>query len=979
VLLRSAFLVGASTSALLALPSEAAAQSNDANQATQPAQPTQTAQAEQNGAGAPSVAQPSAPSIVVTGLRSSLQKNLDIKRDSAGIVDAISAEDIGKFPDSNVASALQRIPGVSISRGTSSLGGVPTTTGDATAITVRGFGPSFNETLYDGREISSGTSSRGFDFSTVGADFVGELDVLKTPDASLSAGAIGATINIKYPKPFDHPGFRLVGSLSGSDAPGTGKVTPSGGLLMSDTFADDTIGILADFAYSDNETKANHVNIQGWEGTKLSPSQLAGAGPGASTTPSINGWYAQDYGIYQEHTDTQRLDGRFVMQWHPSDAVMVTLNDNFSREKVVQNQYGYSIWFNGGSLTNIVQNGNGTVTNFNQPNTPTDFQGQVNSEVLQNNEYGLNVKWDATSRLQIEADADRSQSWLNPNGQLSSIDSDVGYGYCNPTTGVCTNTNNVGIMLGGKNGLPVPTQFGPGNNQAAFLNPSLIGSHVLPITSAQNKDTITQFRLQGTWTDGDIKIRIGGQYVADHFELRSFDDFTNNDWQAYSGYGPASNSPTGVSLPASFFGNSFSTAGFIPGMSGALPPQILQFNPYQVLNYLQGLGNPQTKNIPGFNNSVSAYNGIYSIVQAPGGFQNINEDTWSGYLTVSDKTTIFGMPLMMNFGLRGEISSVSSSGLGELPLTLIPQVGDATAYQVSFGPQSLISGKNHYAYVLPNLDLGLSATDRLKIRFDASRTLTRPPLGNLNPVLTVPASERVGALVASGGNVNLLPYLSNNLDLGVEWYYGRNSYFSIDGFVKYVSNFVVASTTQQAINNMVVPTTGEIANFAVSTQTNGPSARVQGIEIALQHVFGNSGFGFQANGTLVGTNKPYNPHDISLSGFAVTGLANSANFVAFYDKKGFQARVAVNWRDNYLDHFGQAQNNSIFGSEPTFVKASTQVDFSSSYTINKHFDVFFEALNLNNAIYQTYGRFTEQTLDTVAYGRRFTLGAHFRF
>src|ERR1043166_7755228 len=116
----------------------------------------------------PAVAQPTAAnqqveSVTVTGLISSLQKNLDIKRDANGLVDAISAEDVGKFPDVDIAAALQHVPGVTISRGASSIGGVATSTGNATSITIRGLGPQFVETLYDGRKISSATG-RTFDF-----------------------------------------------------------------------------------------------------------------------------------------------------------------------------------------------------------------------------------------------------------------------------------------------------------------------------------------------------------------------------------------------------------------------------------------------------------------------------------------------------------------------------------------------------------------------------------------------------------------------------------------------------------------------------------------------------------------------------------------------------------------------------------------------------------------------------------------------
>jgi iron complex outermembrane receptor protein len=161
--------------------------------------------------------------ITVTGYRASIQQSLDIKRESDGIVDAISAEDIGKFPDANLATAMERIPGVTVSRAAVALTGTGGTSsaGGSTQITVRGFGPQFNETLFDGRSVPTaiGNTNRGFDFGSVGSDFVGQLDVLKTPDSTLSSGSIGATINIKYPKPFDHPGLQLAARSRATTTP----------------------------------------------------------------------------------------------------------------------------------------------------------------------------------------------------------------------------------------------------------------------------------------------------------------------------------------------------------------------------------------------------------------------------------------------------------------------------------------------------------------------------------------------------------------------------------------------------------------------------------------------------------------------------------------------------------------------------------------------------------------------------------------
>jgi len=211
--------------------------------------------------------------IVVTGLIGSLQRNLDMKRAASGVVDVITAEDIGKFPDSNVAASLQRVPGVSIQR--------DGPRGEPTGITVRGFGGDFNETLYDGRRISTATGNRSVDFSTVGADFVGALTVMKTPDVTLSSSSIGATLNVAFPKPLDRPGMHFSASAAGSEQEEAGSVQPSAGLLFSDTFAGDTMGILVDAIYSKHETDANRVFVSGWEGGKFAPCQLTPAcGPG---------------------------------------------------------------------------------------------------------------------------------------------------------------------------------------------------------------------------------------------------------------------------------------------------------------------------------------------------------------------------------------------------------------------------------------------------------------------------------------------------------------------------------------------------------------------------------------------------------------------------------------------------------------------------------------------------------------------------
>lgn len=953
--LRSLLLIGASSLTIIAAPAHA----QDAAQA------------------APSTAEED---IVVTGIRGSLQRNLDIKRDSIGVVDAISAEDIGKFPDSNVAASLQRLPGVSIQRDGAR--------GEATGITVRGFGGDFNETLFDGRRISTATGGRSVDFSTVGADFVGQLNVMKTPDVTVGANSIGATVNILFPKPFDHPGMRLAATVSGSWQEDAKKVVPTGGILFSDTFADDTFGILADVAYARHDTQTNQAYINGFGFGYFAPCQLAGstaatcspttntAAP-ASQQTTVRGAFEQQYGLNQLYTKDERIDGRLALQWHPSDAVMVTLDNNFSRQTVNQDSFGFGIWFNQGSLRNVVLDGNGVPTNFTQAGTQTDFNATTNSNVLQTNQTGLNVKWDVSDNFSVEADGSYSKSWRNPDGRINSKNGDVGYGFgIGPSLGIIIDGDS-------KNKIPTLNNYGVNGDESRWADTSVIGSHVTVNTANKNTDVIKQGRLTGQWKQDGFSIKFGGSYLEDQFKLQTSDTFANNFWQAYAGYGPPSGGTTGVLLPASLFTGQVSTANFLPGYSGNLPSPLLKYSAADYQAYLTSLGNPQTKRIPGFNyldpQVGPNFTGTFDVKLNPASVQVITEKTWAAFVRASFETQIAGMKFNFNAGAREEVTHITSSGIGQVPLTLTQGIGDPTLLSVGFSPSQPVSTKSSYAYFLPSIDMKLNITDRFDIRFDASRTLTRPNLSFLTPVLNVGSGQRVGAFTATGGNPNLRPYLSDNFDLTAEWYYQRNSYFAVDLFVKNVSNFIVAGVTRQPINNVIDPTTGLPAQFSVSARVNGPDATVRGVEIAWQQVFGNSGFGFSANGTFVNTNKPYNPNDFTQTGFAVTGLANSANFVGFYDKNGFQARMAVNWRDDYLLQFGQAQNNGKFGAEPTFVNQSTQIDFSTSYDITKQFTIFGEALNLTNETYSTRGRYKNQLLSAFGYGRRITAGVRFHY
>ncbi|MGN6375574.1 MAG: TonB-dependent receptor [Sphingomonas sp.] len=985
-------LIGLGIAATPALASPAAAPHDQQDTSTQPSSTEPTASlpanpAAQTDAPLGGTAQNQPADIIVTGIIGSLQRNLDAKREAPGVVDVISSEDIGKFPDSNVAASLQRLPGVSIQRNGPR--------GEATGITVRGFGGDFNTTLVDGRRLSTATGGRSIDFSTVGSEFIGSLAVLKTPDVSLTSSSIGATLNIAYPKPMDRPGLHVAASAAGSLQGYAGKITPVAGALISDTFAHDTLGILADLIYTRHDTQTNNVYVHGWPGGHYAPCQLegstaatcsptsdpnAGAWADPANRQTVVGWFEQQYGAQQSYTRDERVDARLALQWRPADNLLFTVDDNYSNQKIKTDTFGYGIWFNQGSLRNVVLDKNGTTTDFTQAGSQTDFTAATDRTYQRTNQVGLNVKWDVGEHFHLEADGAYAKSELDPDGRYSTTDADVGYGYSiGPTAGLRIEGDST-------DHLPVFHGYGPNGDASRWSDTSIIGSHVTVNQAPRNTDTLKQARLAAEWKQDDLTLKLGGSYLEDSFHFQMSDTFTNNFWQAYAGYGPASGTGGGVALPSSLFLGKVSTNNFIPGYSGALPPDLIRISPEQYQAYLEGLGDPYAKNIPGFNyptdttNGLNNYHGQLSVKLNPSSIQFITEKTWAAYLKANFETDIGGMRFHFDAGAREEVTHVTSTGVGQVPTGITASQTDKTLLTVAFSPDvQNISTSTDYAYLLPSIDMKLDLTDRLDIRFDASRTLTRPALNLLNPVLSIPSGERVGALTASGGNPSLKPYLADNFDLAAEWFYASNSYASIDFFLKNVSNFIVQGTQRQTIDGLVDPSTGALAQFSVSQRINGPNATVRGVEIAWQQVFGQSGFGFNANATFVDTNKPYDPTDISQSGFAVTGLANSANFVGFYDKNGLEARVAVNWRDEYLLQFGQVQNTGAFGSEPTFVNANTQVDFSTSYQLTKDVNVFFDANNIFNAVQSTHGRFKNQLLDVYGYGRRITAGVRFHF
>ena len=377
--------------------------------------------------------------IVVSGIRASLEKSLTIKRDGQGIVDAISAEDIGKFPDTNLAESLQRITGVSIDRNN----------GEGSKVTVRGFGPDFNLVLLNGRQMpASGLgscceapASRSFDFANLASEGIASVEVYKSGRATLPTGGIGSVINIITPRPLNRPG--LQGSVAGKmvfDTSGfTGtKTSPEVSGIISDTFADDRIGILVSGSYQRRKSAQAQFNAgwregylgseNNWGSLPLDANDWRGNFAQITNRPKPTDIYQvpQNAGYDFTEVDRERINGQLVLQIKPKENLSVTLDYTFSQNTIDAKTNSIGVWFNHNNTTSSWTNGPAAGPNFySEAFGPGDgkdlaITGAVAANRSINKSIGGNLQWHGDDGVRIELDAHHSSAESKPTSPYGS-------------------------------------------------------------------------------------------------------------------------------------------------------------------------------------------------------------------------------------------------------------------------------------------------------------------------------------------------------------------------------------------------------------------------------------------------------------------------------------------------------------------------------------------------------------------------------
>ncbi len=913
--------------------------------------------------------------IVVTGIRASLREAIDIKRNGQGVVDAISAEDIGKFPDTNLAESLQRITGVSIDR----------SNGEGSTVTVRGFGPEYNLVTLNGRQLPTSTlgdgasppASRSFDFANMASEGIAAVEVYKTGRAAVPSGGIGSTINIRTPRPLDKPGLR--GSIAAKgvlDSSRNGKdpITPEVSGIISSTFADDRIGILLTGVYQKRKASTNTGSVgfgNAFLGSENDWGTLPQAGqPGSQNVtnrPGQNDVYEvpQSAAYNLTDIDRERINGQVVLQAKPFDSLTATVDFTYSRNKVVARDNSVGIWFNFADTSSAWTDGPAAGPIFYTerfgPGKDLSYSGSLTANLSENKSLGGNLTWEAPGGVTVSLDAHHSTAESRPTNQFGTSTS-IG----NAIFGVADQTVNF------EKDLPIISYtMYPGIDP---LNAGNINATGNSFRNAYFKDRINQVQLKGHYDhEGAFldSIDFGVSYVNN--KVRSAYGFVQND--TWGGVGTPADLPDDifqlVTLPDKFKGVSGAKDGIIPAF--------YSFNFERLATLLD-----QKFNICGGDgNCLAPYDTD----------RRITEKTISPFVQFNNTFDLFSRDAHVIAGVRYDETTVSSSAL--IPIPIGTQWVAAGEFGIIYSQNAdFTKVKGNYNNWLPAIDVDVSPLRDVKLRASYSHTITRADYTSLQGGLTL---NRQFGIVGGGGNQgnpNLVPFLSKNIDVSAEWYYGPESYMSAGYFRKRVSNFINSQQIDQPAFDLRNPADGPrfraaqaalggttdvirirdyiLRNFPGSTQVTGSStiggveylngnifglpedglvnfqiatpfnsdqkATIDGFEFAIQHNFWNTGLGVILNYTIVNGNARFNnAANPSIGQFALAGLSDSANAVAFYDKNGIQARIAYNWRAEFY-----AGGNP----DPTYVEDYGQIDASASVQVTEGLAVFGEAINL---------------------------------
>ena len=880
--------------------------------------------------------------IEVKGLRARIAQSVAIKRNASVIMDTIQSVDMGKFPDQNLAEALQRVSGVSIDRAE----------GEGQLVTVRGFGPEFNSVLLNGRPMATDKLGREFSFDTLASEIVSSVVVHKQSQASMQSGGIGATIDVQTAKPLSFKGMRAAGSVKMQYDTNSQQYAPSTSAMFSNTYLNNSLGVLASFTQHQRQAKLEEAQIDGWlVNTNVPESELS------KDTDTL--YVPRNYDQRVRFDDRTRTGSALVLQYRPNNKLELTADYLGSTFDVETSATSMGHWFTSSNLEDVTVDENGTAVAFSQiSGHATDFHARTFNRSSTSQSFGVSASYLASDSIIVDADLSYSKANVDDNNGEGNALSLIGY--LNRSSFDHTQQNVLPAISGFEQANPGQVNaFGEPVGVSHYLDPSNGRAHVMLRRGWSIDDDIGQAKVNISVLGDDnwfSKIDVGAALTQREKANQRRDNEADARHCSFCGYFDTPD------IPDSF--QTIFDAGddFLGSISGHenIPHQWLRHDGSRLFTYLENTG------------------GVSLAAETRGSSFAVKETVYAGYIQAAIEKDYAPWFIDIHVGLRAEYTDVQVSGVDEQLSALV--ILDQTELGQEFGASVNINESTNYTNLLPSLSLKASWLDNWVLRVAYNHSITRPTLEQMAPGVTYTTTRQGGDLRARIGNSQLLPFEAINTDFAIEHYYQENSYVSAGYFRKTVDNFIVNESNTQAFNNVTDPSTGDdpnavddadaLALFTVISPNNGESATVEGVEIAMQHFFGESGWGLQANASFVDSNAELDAANVR-STFALTGLSGAKNVVLFYEKDALQWRVAWNQREGFLQSLNQTQS-----TEPTFVSPYQQWDMSLSYQISPRVAISFEGINITNETVHKRGRFSNHLLLVQDAGARYALGVN---
>lgn len=888
--------------------------------------------------------------VAVTGQLAALQRAQAIKQDAVNVVDSISAEEAGKFPDPNVADALQRVPGVSVNR----------SGGESSQIAVRGFGPDFVAVTVNGRPMATASGSRAFNFDVLPSEIISVAQVNKTSSADIPEVDIGGVVDIQTARPLDFTGYHGAWSGAGVNSNLTGdwkgKTTPKASGLLGWTNNDHTFGWMASASYYKRKDTQLNTQASSWYADQ-DISSLSHLSDPSYTNVAVPETLASN--VLDETRTRKGVSG--AIDWKPIDQLTVQFDTLYSSYKVDSIEHEFGQYGNTGDIQSLTTDANGTVTNFVRnsqgPNVmANDYVASYAPSYEKSYQNGLNLGFDFDQDTKLSLDVSSSKAWNkeSPDGYF--------------------------LVVGTKNFGTNPTWTNNGDSEppsySNILSPTNLGNLTAHCCNAGSGNNVTnkinnyQLKLDKAFSDGVLsRLQAGVQYTNQWVKSASWGTPNSILCNAYCGYS--------VNVPADAIGAYvYDAPSKIHGVSSpGMPEQWIQYDPRA---YLDWLASPAAYNqLPDDKRNallagLASNGGTLDAAPNPGSYNNVGEKTKSFFTRAIFEGTMWNMPWTVDLGVRYVNVVSTSTAVNQPPIEYRIDPNDTSNGQVTYGPLAPQSAKGGYHKWMPSMNFKWNLLDNLVYRFSLSKTLTPPQLSNL--YYNKSFGTRPNSLTISQGNPQLQPYTSRNYDMGLEWYIDDASYVAVEGFYKKVSNFSTLVSTP--VPFLTDQNTGQPFIWSLTQPINLNSSNIYGEEVTFNYQFKNllpdpfDGLGMALNYTHVKSSTNLSPGIIAASGkFAVPGIGDSANASLYYEKGPIQVRAAYNWRGKYLESLSYGA-----GAQPATRTAYGQVDLSASYDVNKHLTVFVSGTNLTHEHLYDYSVYRNRFLYAEADGTVYTVG-----